>query len=423
LGAIATLSTVASLFHFIALQWIDRWTFLTPAQVPELYVTMWIFGVVAALTAGGALVVRRRPGATVRLAQVCLLGAVVLGFFFLDRALAIAFPPPSELNSLLEPHLERGWALRRNVVGSDADVITGTNSLGLRGPEVPQPKPAGEFRILFVGDSVTFGYALTEEQTLPARVGERLRRQVPGRPIRCVNGGVSGYTTWQELDYLQSEGLSLMPDLVVLQMSLNDILDVLLVPPGRLHGRQIEFEFSNTSHWSGIVRAVTSLRARRYWHQASKDLEWIDESDRATVAKLGSFQAMFAEPPPPPVEKAWLRVLADLTAFDRLCRSRGVPWVLVVTPPHSELDPKSAHLRPQKRLRAWADAHSVLMFDPLPIIEQHGKAKGLSADEQYLDEGHPTPATMSLIAEKFAEFLFEHGLIGPRTSSGPTPPR
>ncbi len=423
LGTAAATSALASLFHFAALQWIDRWGFLVPSQVPELYVCMWAFGAVAALTAGGALVVRRQHGASVRLARICLLGLLLLGLFFLDRALANAFPPPSELNSLLEPHPDRGWRLRRNVVGSDADVITGTNSLGLRGPEVPQPKPAGEFRVLFAGDSVTFGYGLSGEQTLPAQVGMRLRRQFTGRTIRCINAGVSGYTTWQELDYLENDGLALKPDLVILQFSLNDILDVLLVDPGQVHGRRIDFEFSNSSHGSGIMRAIASLRARYRWRRALDGLEWIDEEDRAMAAKLGSFETLFAEPPAAPVEQAWQRTLAYLTSFDALCKSHSIPWVFVVTPPRSELDPELAHLRPQKRLRAWAEQHDVSMFDPLPIIEQHGKTKGLSPDELYLDEGHPVPATMALIAEALAEFLVEHKFVPCTAATGPIQPR
>lgn len=411
LSSVGASSALASLFHFAALQWIDRWSFLEPSQVPELFVSMWIFGVVAALAAGGALIVRRRAGVSVRLTQSCLLGMVLLGVFFIDRALAVAFAPPSELNSLLEPHAERGWALRRNAQGTDAGVPARTNSLGLRGPEVPPELSAEEFRILFVGDSVTFGYDLSEEQTLSARCCAALAGRYSRAPIRCINAGVSGYTTWQELHYLEQDGLALRPNLIVLQFSLNDILDVLLVDPGRVHGRRIEFEFSNSSHWSGIVRAIASLRARRSWRQAKDTLEWIDEGDRATVAKLGSFESMFVEPPPTVVEKAWQRVLADLTAFDGLCKSRGVPWVFIVTPPRSELDPKVAHLRPQRRLRAWADEHHVLMFDPLPLILKEGERREVSCDALYIDEGHPTPVTMGLVADALAEFLVENRLL------------
>lgn len=384
---------------------------------------MWIFGVLAAVTAGGALVVRRKASGSARLARLFLLAGVALGMILTDRALAFVFPPPSELNSLLEPHPERGWTLRRSAVGTDAGVHARTNSLGLRGAELPRDKPADEFRILFVGDSVTFGYDLSDDQTLSARCCAALTGRSSRAAVRCVNAGVSGYTTWQELHYLEHDGLALRPDLIVLQFSLNDILDVLLVEPGRVHGRRIEFEFSNSSHWSGIVRAITSLRARRYWRQARENLEWIDEGDRATVAKLGSFASMFAEPPPAPVEKAWQRVLVDLTAFDALCKARAVPWAFIVTPPRSELDPKVAHLRPQRRLRVWADEHHVPMFDPLPLILKEGERRGVSGDAIYIDEGHPTAATMKLIAEALASFLVERGLIGRRATNDPAPPR
>jgi lysophospholipase L1-like esterase len=416
-------SVAAAFFFFVMLQWIDRWTFIVPTQVSELFVSMLIFGVIAAITLAAKIAARRRETCPIRWAQISVLGVLLLALISLDRAFLVAFPPPSELNSLLEPHPQRGWVLRRNAVGTDANVATRTNSLGLRGDEVPLPKPTGEFRILFIGDSVTFGYGLAEDQTLSARCGEQLRTALPHNTLRCTNAGVSGYTTWQELDYLKSDGLALQPDLIVLQFSFNDVLDVLLVDPGRVHGRRIDFEFSNTSQASGIARAIESIRARRYWEKAKNDLVWIDERDRQKAARLGAFQTMFAEPPPPAIEKAWQRVLADLSSFNDVCKSHGVPWVLVASPPRSQFDPKTAGPRPQKRLRALADELHAPMFDPLLLIEQYGKANHLNASLLYIDEGHPTPRTMSVVAKGLASFIVEHKLLNRASATGPTLPR
>src|SRR5882672_10894940 len=44
---------------------------------------------------------------------------------------------------------QRGWV--------DDGFVT-TNSLGFRGGEVAMPKPHGRFRIVAIGDSVTFGF-------------------------------------------------------------------------------------------------------------------------------------------------------------------------------------------------------------------------------------------------------------------------
>jgi len=58
------------------------------------------------------------------------------------------------------------------------------NSLGFRGPEVSLG--AARPRVLFIGDSFTYGDGVDEESTLPAHVARRL-----GRRAEVLNGGVA----------------------------------------------------------------------------------------------------------------------------------------------------------------------------------------------------------------------------------------
>ena len=50
------------------------------------------------------------------------------------------------------------------------DLKITTNSLGLRGQEPVQPKPAGALRIVILGDEAVLGPQLRTEQTVPARL-------------------------------------------------------------------------------------------------------------------------------------------------------------------------------------------------------------------------------------------------------------
>jgi len=64
------------------------------------------------------------------------------------------------------------------------------NSQGLRGPELGSKQP-GERRILFGGDSLTFGHAVAEDESYPAITGRLLRER--GANVSIGNAGVPGY--------------------------------------------------------------------------------------------------------------------------------------------------------------------------------------------------------------------------------------
>jgi acyl-CoA thioesterase-1 len=95
-------------------------------------------------------------------------------------------------------------------------------------PETSAPAPAATPRpaagvplVVFLGDSLTAGYGLAQDEAFPARVGELL--SASGHPIRVVNAGVSGDTTGDglaRLDWL----LKQKPDVLVVGLGANDAL-------------------------------------------------------------------------------------------------------------------------------------------------------------------------------------------------------
>ena len=120
-----------------------------------------------------------------------------------------------------------------------------TNALGLRtgrtGDDValaPDPERA---RVLFLGDSVTLGWGVDDEDTW-IRTLEREARFADGRPLQCLNAGHLQYNTLQELDWLRAFGVHLAPNAVVLTFVVNDLDDafglyqeymrMLATPPG-----------------------------------------------------------------------------------------------------------------------------------------------------------------------------------------------
>lgn len=75
--------------------------------------------------------------------------------------------------------------------------------------------------VAFLGDSLTSGWKLTEEEAYPALVGRTLTER--GRPIRVLNAGISGERAAQGLARL-SGVLEHHPDVLVVALGINDAL-------------------------------------------------------------------------------------------------------------------------------------------------------------------------------------------------------
>jgi hypothetical protein len=104
-----------------------------------------------------------------------------------------------------------------------AGVPVRINNLGFRDPrDYELAKRPGTFRILVLGDSVTFGHGAVFETTYPYLLERRLKSWNPSIDWQVWNLGVPGYNTRQELRYLQEVGPSFQPDLVIVGFFPND---------------------------------------------------------------------------------------------------------------------------------------------------------------------------------------------------------
>src|SRR5262245_17512129 len=115
-----------------------------------------------------------------------------------------------------ESDATRGQRLSPGYRGWFAGVPVEVTALGFRDSrQYALEKSPGTFRILVLGDSVTFGHGATYETTYPYLVEQRLRTWRPDVNWQVWNLGVPGYNTRQELSYLQEVGPAYKPDLVV----------------------------------------------------------------------------------------------------------------------------------------------------------------------------------------------------------------
>lgn len=132
-------------------------------------------------------------------------------------------PPISDKPSLFVVNPYTGWlnppsATFENHRGK----VVSSNHLGLRDAE---PGAKTRPRILFLGDSFTWGWGITNEE----RYTERLQSKLPN--MQVINAGITGFGTLQEVLLLKHYVDEIQPDYVVLQMYKNDFLDN-LTPDG-----------------------------------------------------------------------------------------------------------------------------------------------------------------------------------------------
>ncbi len=77
-------------------------------------------------------------------------------------------------------------------------------------------------RIVALGDSVTYGEGLAENETYTYILQRRLREKLKRDDIIVINAGVSGNIAHQGLERLSRDVLELNPDLVLVSFGLND---------------------------------------------------------------------------------------------------------------------------------------------------------------------------------------------------------
>jgi lysophospholipase L1-like esterase len=96
-----------------------------------------------------------------------------------------------------------------------------TNEDGYRGPRYPADGNPASPVVLSLGDSCTFGFRVSEDETYPAQLQAWLREHGQSEAV-VLNYGIPGYTTFQGRRLLERILADHRPDVVVLAFGAND---------------------------------------------------------------------------------------------------------------------------------------------------------------------------------------------------------
>ena len=195
-----------------------------------------------------------------------------------------------------------------------------TNSLGFRDIEHPVAKPAGEFRLMAIGDSFTEGWGARFEQTWLNVLGRDFNAGNPGSHIETICGGASGSDPFFGYRILVDKLLIYQPDHVLLVVNHSDIMDIIV------RGGMERFQADGTLkgveappmpwgyEWSQFARFIL-FEGFNYTHALLPRSERDKQGERA-------------------LEKLEQLVLE----YHGLLESQGVKFTLVVMPYYNELE-------------------------------------------------------------------------------------
>lgn len=296
----------------------------------------------------------------------------------------------------LQPNLD--VTIKRHAL-SGRTIRLRTNQHGFRGPETGDKQG---FRILFLGDSITFADYLPEEETFVSLVEAMALRD--GLVWQTINAGVGAIDTRTELAILIEQGLALEPDTVVLCHYLNDFQPSPVVLPTDIP------PFIRHSRLASMLWLTTTAKAR-----ARQQAESMTEAEKEFRAALARDYTLKGQPIPPVQSealkwfgdwggawspKAWALTKPHLEQLADLAIRHGFTLRVVSFPaaPQVYLDPVDD--APQRQLKDICAARNIPVLDLLPVLRTERTRAPL-----FYDQCHHTPEGSRLAAEAIYAFL------------------
>lgn len=323
----------------------------------------------------------------------------------IEFSLHAFLPPHEKIMSLFEKDDALGWKLRPGAVDVWGGVEVHVNERGFRGPVVPFERSPGSRRIVYLGDSVTFGYRVARWQdTWPYQIGTLLTAR-DSIPTEIVNLAVEGYSQWQERLVLEREGFRYQPDLVVVGFVLNDVTEMFHLARfgGTEEGYQLRHSYTSrldrALSQSAFYAAVQKL-VRRY--QAKRRLG-DDVRLGAIKQEILEVETLMHEPDQANVKTAWDIALADLQGIADACATRNVPLLVVVFPFTVQLESPDSLAAPQRVINHYTGARGIPAFDLLPPLAAIQAAHRAEDDSLFIDHDHLSVRGHALCAQILAD--------------------
>ncbi|MBN1197098.1 MAG: SGNH/GDSL hydrolase family protein [Candidatus Aminicenantes bacterium] len=243
------------------------------------------------------------------------------------------------------------------------------------------------FRVIVVGDSITYGWNVSLDQTFHKQLENRLRRS--GCEVEVLGMGVVGYNMVQEYHLIRERALAFKPDLVVLQITPNDFERTVGIRRNRsgrgyslllYHDLRIPYVIGKSDLSTWLMRhshffRFTNLRLGALMRKRNPDY------DPGHVFLLGE-------------EKSF----RYLSRIHSLLRAAGVPWVAVIFP-------EARRKAPYPFTGLHHRIHRVLNENGVRVIDLLEPLNAPNREDIWIERIHPNARGHALVADILSGFL------------------
>ncbi len=290
-------------------------------------------------------------------------------------------------------------------------VVHQTNAHGFRGLDCAIPKPEQRLRLVFLGDSFTFGEGVRFEDTFAETTARLLARRFSDAhvAVESCNLGVSGYNTADELALFNRIVPGLEPDAVIVSYVINDAEPPLFTidPVSGPVRRPRELE---------IAEGVASPRPPESWLYRLRvaQLIWQFQAERRRGAQTDGYYESLYRPDAP----GWATARSALNELVITCRRENIPLVVMLFPVLHRLDESHPFTNLYRLVQQQVESAGGQFLSLLPaFLGQDAESLWVHPTDQ-----HPNEQAHRIAAEQLAnrlasaqEFLAK---LGPQGGGG-----
>ncbi|MDP8205451.1 MAG: SGNH/GDSL hydrolase family protein [Candidatus Electryonea clarkiae] len=319
-------------------------------------------------------------------------------------------------DSVFQGDTALGWKLKPDVEGFWNGTKIETNKTGFRGSEIPYERSKDKLRLLFLGDSVPFGYRMQNyQQTFPVKTQKILEKET-GFNFEIVNLSVPGYSPRQENIVLRNEGKKYTPDIVILSIILNDFTDKLLTrnsmadPFKKQNRGLIPALIMNLSRISGIFHYLKAATIRD---------KLVIDTEEALLQRKGYIETLINDRDKKHVQVAWQKTMDNIVDISRYCRMNDMPLLLLIFPYSMQLNEPYESITPQDIIARFTGKHGIHALDLLPLFRERIENDNIDVQSIFMDFCHPTATGCEMTAEFLASFIMkeQYSFITAKTES------